>query len=210
MPVVWTFGDSYTDGFRSSEKWAKEYVQWKGYQPKTFGEIVSHTLGFSLENLGKGGSSNYEIFERFCEVANRINHNDLVIFGWSSPIRFRLVNNFGEWASILPNFKDQSNVFSNISQETINEILINREAKLYSSEVNHWINLIHLVLKNTLVIHWTPFSSSIDAELFESIETIYNETKGELDDRHFNEKAHRKLSDYILSIYWNNKNKNLL
>jgi hypothetical protein len=210
MPVVWTFGDSYTDGFRSSERWAKEYVQWKGYQPKTFGEIISHILGFHLENLGKGGSSNYQIFEIFCKVADRIEKNDLVIFGWSSPIRFRLVNKFDEWTSILPNFKNQSNVFNNISQETFTEILINRESKLYSTEVNHWINLIHLVLKNTIIIHWTPFSSCINAELFESIETIYNETKGEIDDRHLNEKGHKKLSEHILSNYWNIKNKNLL
>jgi len=206
MATVWTFGDSNTDGFRSSDLWARKYVEWKGYQPKVYGEIIAEKLDFELVNLGKGGSDNYTIFETFCESIDKIKKNDIIIFGWSSQIRFRLVADGGVWKSILPMYEKKTNEIKNISQDTIDEMLVNRNHYLYSIEVNNWIKLINFTLKNNTVIHWTAFKSSINSIFIGGIERISIETNDEIIDGHFSEKGQLELSDKLLSTFIKNKN----
>jgi hypothetical protein len=33
MSNLWTFGDSFTEGFNEKYPWADEYIKWKGYTP---------------------------------------------------------------------------------------------------------------------------------------------------------------------------------
>lgn len=203
MATVWTFGDSNTDGFRSTDLWAKEYVAWKGYQPKVYGEIIADRLKFELVNLGKGGSDNYSIFETFCESIKRIEKNDIIIFGWSSPLRYRLVSDENYWKPILPRFKGNDKSLKNISMNTINEILLNRDNKLYSIEVNHWIRLINLAFKDNIVKHWTAFECDIDA-IYIGVERICLETNNEVVDGHFSEKGHLELSEKLMATFIKN------
>ena len=41
MATVWAFGDSLTEAFSPNFKWTKEYIEWKGYTPKVYGNFVS-------------------------------------------------------------------------------------------------------------------------------------------------------------------------
>jgi hypothetical protein len=204
MATVWTFGDSNTDGFRSSDLWAKQYVEWKGYQPKVYGEIIAEKLDFELVNLGKGGSDNYTIFETFCSSIGKIRKNDIIIFGWSSPLRYRLVGFRGGWKSILPmiNLNDKS--LQNISPNTIDEMLLNRNHRLYSIEVNNWIRLINLAFKDNIISHWTSFQCDIDA-MYVGTGRIALETNNEIADGHFSEKGHLELSEILMSTFIKNK-----
>ena len=204
MATVWTFGDSNTDGFRSSDLWAKKYVEWKGYQPKTYGEIIAENLGFELINLGKGGSDNYTIFETFCESIGRIEKNDIIIFGWSSPLRFRLVNDWGFWKPILPMINLNDHSLKNISINTINELLVNRNHTSYSMEVNNWISLINLAFKDNKIVHWTSFKCEIKATHV-GVSRITLDTNGEIDDGHFSEKGHLELSEMLMTSFIENK-----
>jgi hypothetical protein len=204
MATVWTFGDSFTDGFRSIDSWAKKYVKWKGYQPKTYGEIIAENLGFELVNLGKGGSDNYSIFETFCESIGRIKQDDIIIFGWSSPLRYRLISDWGFWRPILPATDSIEEPLKNISMNTINEILVNRNHILCSMEVNNWIRLINLAFKDNKIVHWTAFKCEIDA-IYVGASRITLETNGEIDDGHFSEKGHLELSEILMTPYIKNK-----
>lgn len=204
MATVWTFGDSFTDGFRSVDSWAKEYVKWKGYQPKTYGEIIAENLGFELMNLGKGGSDNYSIFETFCESVGRIKKNDILIFGWSSPLRFRVVGNWDNWKSILPKMNKNAELPKNISKTTVDEIMVNRDHRLCSMEVNNWIRLINLAFKDNKIVHWTAFKCDINAT-YVAASNINLETNGEIDDKHFSEKGHLELSEILMTPYIKNK-----
>ena len=41
MATVWTFGDSLTERYNPDFKWSRDYIEWKGYVPKVYGNFVS-------------------------------------------------------------------------------------------------------------------------------------------------------------------------
>jgi hypothetical protein len=196
---VWTFGDSFTDGFRSNDTWAKTYVDWKGYIPLTYGEIISKELNYELINLGKGGSDNNTIFESFIKNIDNIKDGDIVIIGWSDIGRFRLATKNNEWSSFVPNFDNNLTDMENISDQTIMEICINRLSDVYIDEVNIWINFIKKTIKNFKVINWSSFNQGkINGIFIFELEQITSETNGVIKDFHFSEKGQKQLSEILL------------
>lgn len=202
MATLWTFGDSLTEGFKSNDKWAKTYVKWKGYTPKTYGEIIAEYLQYEIINLGRGGSDNYSIFETFCNNVSKFESDDIIIIGWSDVIRFRLNNKIGSWISLLPNHLNPFDDIDNISQNTIDEILVNRMSKVYIDEVNSWIKLINKLTKDFKIINWSAFNKGKLNCLYVSktIESIDMETKGKILDGHFSEIGHVQLSEKLMSF----------
>ena len=204
---LYIFGDSFSAGFSFESNWTNPYVNWKGYTPKGFGEIISQKLNLELINLAENASDNYSILQKFCDNVKNIKKNDLVIIGWSSPLRFRLVSN--DWITILPNndkFSTKEIDKTKISESTLIEILLNRDDIRYCNEVNSWIKLLNNLDKN--IIHWTPFDQRLDCMFLSKFETIVTETNGELNDWHFSENGHLQLSDLFISKF-KKKNKML-
>jgi hypothetical protein len=204
---LYIFGDSFSAGFSFESNWTNPYVNWKGYTPKGFGEIISQKLNLELINLAENASDNYSILQKFCDNVKNIKKNDLVIIGWSSPLRFRLVSN--DWITILPNndkFSTKEIDKTKISESTLIEILLNRDDIRYCNEVNSWIKLLNNLDKN--IIHWTPFDQRLDCMFLNKFETIVTETNGELNDWHFSENGHLQLSDLFISKF-KKKNKML-
>lgn len=204
---LYIFGDSFSAGFSFESNWTNPYVNWKGYTPKGFGEIISQKLNLELINLADNASDNYSILQKFCDNVKNIKKNDLVIIGWSSPLRFRLVSN--DWITILPNYDKFSTKEidkTKISESTLIEILLNRDDIRYCNEVNSWIKLLNNLDKN--IIHWTPFDQRLDCMFLSKFETIVTETNGELNDWHFSENGHLQLSDLFISKF-KKKNKML-
>lgn len=199
MGTVWTFGDSLTEGFKSGDLWARTYVEWKGYVPMTYGEIVADRLGYQIINLGKGGSDNYSIFEMFCKNINKFEKDDIVIIGWSDVGRFRLSNNNGRWTSIVPNFSNNINNIDNVNQNTVDQILVNRTSKIYIDEVNSWINVIKKSLNGIKFISWSTFNNGkIDGIFIKNIELIMQETNGTINDAHFSELGQKTVAETII------------
>jgi hypothetical protein len=195
---LYIFGDSFSAGFSFESNWTNNYVNWKGYTPKGFDEIISQKLNLELINLAENASDNYSILQKFCDNVKNIKKNDLVIIGWSSPLRFRLVSN--DWITILPNYDKFSTKEidkTKISESTLIEILLNRDDIRYCNEVNSWIKLLNNLDKN--IIHWTPFDQRLDCMFLSKFETIFSETNGELNDWHFSENGHIQLSDLFLN-----------
>jgi hypothetical protein len=202
---LYLFGDSFSAGFSFESNWTNNYINWKGYTPKGFGEIVSQKLSLELINLAENASDNYSILQKFCDNTKNIKKNDLVIIGWSSPLRFRLVSK--DWITILPNYDKFSTKEidkTKISESTLIEILLNRDDVRYCSEVNSWIKLLNNLDKN--IIHWTPFDQRLDCMFLNKFETIFTESNGELNDWHFSENGHIQLSNLFINKF-KNKNK---
>ena len=197
---LYIFGDSFSAGFSFESNWTNNYVNWKGYTPQGFGEIVSQKLNLELINLSENASDNYSILQKFCDNEKSIKKNDLVIIGWSSPLRFRLVSK--DWITILPNYDKFSTKEidkTKISESTLIEILLNRDDVRYCNEVNSWIKLLNNLDKN--IIQWTPFDQRLDCMFLSKFETIVTETNGKLNDWHFSENGHKQLSDLFINKF---------
>jgi len=212
MKRLWTFGDSFTEGYNEKYEWSKNYIKWKGYTPKVYGEVIADRLDVDLKNIGQGGSDNYTILERVCENVDKIKDDDLIIIGWSSPIRFRLV---GEdetvWHSLIPNFNNNIDSFGKmISQSTLDEIFVNRDTSPYQHEVIHWIKLLNKTFKTNTIIHWTHAMHGTNLWNFGQCNRIITETKGEVNDGHYSEIGHIELADALMSIMDSKINKRFL
>lgn len=213
MGTVWTFGDSLTEGFKSGDLWARTYVDWKGYIPMTYGEIVADRFGYQIINLGKGGSDNYSIFEMFCKNINKFEKDDIVIIGWSDVGRFRLSNNNGRWTSIVPNFSNNIKNIDNVSQNTIDEILVNRTSEIYIDEINNWIKLIKKSLQGIKFVSWSTFNNrKVNGLFVADVELISKETDGIINDAHFSELGQRMVAETIIGNITdlNNKKEKLI
>jgi lysophospholipase L1-like esterase len=205
MATVWTFGDSLTERYNPKIDWAEKYIEFKGYHPKVYGNFISENLNYDLQNLGKCGCDNYTIFETFCKTYPLIKDGDIIIFGWTSCLRFRMVNEDNNWQSILPYYENRLIHFNLLSENTINEILINRSNTPYVDELNNKIDFINTICNNKKVIHWTNFHTDLNAFFFaEHIQKIRDETFNKIDDSHFSENGHMRLSKDILYIIENN------
>jgi hypothetical protein len=215
MLKLWTFGDSFTQSFLPNKDckvihWRHQYINWKGYVPKVYGEILSERLNMKLMNYGQGAWDNYSIFESFCKVVKEIKKDDLIIFGWSNSARFRLTDKNGRWINYLPNVNEIAMDAEYMDRDSINKLLANRSNKQYDNEVNNWINLINHTLKNNYVIHWTPFKNTLQALRVNGLEQIRNETNGEIDDAHFSEQGQLNLSQILEAKYNIIKNKEII
>lgn len=205
MDTLWTFGDSLTERYNPEYEWSKLYIDFKGYVPKVYGDVISEKLNLKLNNLGLGGSDNYTILQRFCDVSDKIKNNDVVIFGWSSPLRFRLATKNNKWKTYIPNYTKNQSDIDGISINTIKELLLNRDSIKFCEEINSWIKHIDITLKDIKHVHWTTFDNRINAHMIRNLETIGNETDGIIDDGHFSEKGQVELSEILIN-YLNTKN----
>lgn len=215
MRKLWTFGDSFTEGYKpkhntKTKHWRHHYIDWKGYVPKVYGEVLAEKFGFELRNYGMGSWDNYSIFESFCKVINEIKSDDVIIFGWSSPERFRIVGNDGYWKQMAPSYEKNGDIKHSLSDNTIDELFVNRMNRKYSEEINHWINLINFTFKSIPIIHWTPFVSEVNSHYFCGFETIRDETNGLIDDGHFSESGQVELANKIEFVYNKLTNKDLI
>lgn len=217
MATLWTFGDSLTDSFLpptdSLKHWRHEYVEWKGYIPKVYGEHIANELNLTLINKGIAGASNSQIFEEFCKVSHIINPNDILIFGWTNIERFRLVTKNNNWINIFANLrlKNSDKNFLNetideldsITKETIFQTLFNRSNDLYISELESWINLINTSFKQNKVLHWTWDNRKINGCInipLENFENITLETTNYINDNHLSELGQKNISEYMVKL----------
>jgi hypothetical protein len=221
LKTLWTFGDSFTQPFDETPfGWMIDYVKWKGYVPKVYGQIISDELGLCYENKARAGISNYDIFESICKSVNLIKDDDVIIIGWSNLLRFRLVNHPSShlWEAFQPNYMGLK-LPEGISIDTINEIIINRSnTELYKEEVNNWIKLLKHTFKNNTILFWSWSDRDwgMPTSQYESMlpnskyENIRDETNGEVNDNHWSETGHIQFANYILPKLKTEKCTNLL
>lgn len=216
MKKLWIFGDSFSasNNREHVESWRRKYIKWKGYVPKVWSEYLNETLNYRLINLSISGTDNYSIFDTIIDNIDKIESNDIVIIGWTSTLRFRLIDKNNNFNTLRPSrISDKSTLntsfeYKNISLDTINQILVNRDNILYEYELNRFIKIINLYLKNVKVLHWSPFQihqpnlkiKRIDG--LDLLKTITIESNNELIDYHYSESAHIELSNKIYNILY--------
>lgn len=200
---IWIFGDSFSTPFDEPTLgiFAQQYIKWKGYTPKTFGDLLGEELGLDVVHLAKGGTDNDTIFESVYQSAPLIQKGDIVIIGWSFIGRFRLGNKSNGFTTIIPNFKINESI-DFISPNTIDEILINRSFRIWVRELYNRCIFLNWLFKDMKLIQWTPFLDSTNTKLFSptKIDMILNETNRELEDGHYSEKGHRELTEVFLEL----------
>jgi hypothetical protein len=203
MKNIWYFGDSNTEAYNPQYLWAKEYIDWKGYVPKHWTELLSERMRLPSHNLGKGGCDNYTIFDTLINNLDRISDGDIVIIGWSTPVRGRIANlDTNEWFTIVPMGKPNLKCISN---NTIWEIVSLRDSELYINEVLGWQKLIIKALSKNKVIFWSYFSEFANKGLVDynhwsnkrETLSIKSETKGLVSDNHFGEAGNKVISDVM-------------
>lgn len=211
---LWIFGDSFSSNFTLGSKltWIKDYIDYIGYEPKSYGNIMGDVLNYDVINCAKSGNSNYDIFSSFLNNVDNIKKEDIVIIQFSSVYRFRLVNKNDEFESVSGGWNYLFNHF-NESNLTIQEIGINRLSKKYLTEIDDWIKVIKLLLPNDKLLFWTPFSESTGnpniLPLF-NFTHIAEETNYKIKDSHYGEIGHKELSEYFLKIITKEKKLNLI
>ena len=205
--MIWIFGDSYSAPFDNFEMgpWSKEYIKWKGYVPKTYGDNIADKLNTEVRNFALGGSDNDTIFESIIKNAPEFKKDDIIIVGWSSIVRFRLVNDAGNLVFVLPNM-DNSKLISDVSQTTMNEILVNRSKSLYFEEFKIRFNFLNWLLKDMKFIQWTPFVANFLTHKYvlgfvkENKTKINLETDGVINDTHYSELGHIELTNDFIKL----------
>lgn len=207
---LWVFGDSFSVPFKKIEKECP-YVHYKGYCPKIYSELLSEKLEYNLIDMSVGGCSNYSLFHKFIDCIEKIKPNDILIFGWTQPIRFRVASKHNDFYDVMiAVVKHMTDMFT-LKIDTLQDITINRnENSVYYTELSDYIKLINFTLKNNKIIHWTWVEPSnkffTDEKQYEK--TYYDllepykkyllikeETNKEIDDFHYGEIAHLELSE---------------
>ena len=209
MGKLYIFGCSYSalnDMKLLNDPSLKKYYEYRGGSfPITWSEILAKKLDLALVNTARWGSDNYTIFEDFCKVSDKITSEDIVIIGWSQTLRFRLYSQSVNKLSSINVWKTNDNRhFSNISQQTIEEIIVNRDSKLWLDEVRSWMNIItHLSkLTNFKLYYWSFFNEIPEIYVLNDVldygaEYITHETNSEIINEHMGEIGHQKQAKYF-------------
>lgn len=210
MSRIWVFGDSFSESFgvgmHEQHNWRQRYVDWKGYAPKVFGEIISEQMGLPLTNSALGGVDNNHVFHTFCNIYDRIHKNDIVIIGWTNQERFRLASKNNNWGYFLPNYRKSGlnlskvlESFEFITEETIDSILLNRSSDIYTNELTNIIRFINRILEKNIVVHWgwDPRIEKTGAFYSGSHNTIAMETNNVVDDPHWSEIGHVSFAELL-------------
>lgn len=125
MNKLWIFGDSFSNNFTlTNNENVKRYLEIiQKTEIKYWPQILAEKFNFELVNYAKGGNSNYQIFQDFCDSCHLIKENDIVIIGWGLIEKFRISEN-NTFLNIHPS---NTRSFFNMSKETLDAVIENRK-----------------------------------------------------------------------------------
>lgn len=209
MSKLFVFGDSFSAHYDLQAKHFIDYHKFLNGEPfpKIWPVLLSEKLNMELQTTGIGGACNYTIFEEFSKHSHKINEDDVVIIGWTYLERFRVFDPINKtFRTCVPNFKDIRKI-KNMSDETIEEMLINRSYSYWLKEVRNWENLIvrlQSFVKFKLII-WSFDIRHSKIPHFDlhhvlgsmGAETIIQETNNIVNDGHYGKMGHIKQAEYF-------------
>lgn len=204
MNNLWVYGDSFSMDMNLD--FADIFVQYCDYKKRNvncYGDFIAKELNLNLINRAIGGIDNYTILENICKDIENIKEGDLVVIGWSSQTRFRIVYDITNyWVPVA----NQGDSFEpNLDNVSIQKILTNRLHDLYDLEIKNWDKLIKKSLMNNFLYTWTWYNMGFTNQF----QNIKEETNGLVDDGHWSETGHENFAKYILKIYYEWKDKQL-
>jgi hypothetical protein len=190
--MIWIFGDSFSANFdyfkKGNYKSIDEYLNYKGYIPKTYSQLLAEELNEEITNLSRIGSDNSLIILRIMENYSKIKENDIVLINWTSIERFKIVFE-NDW---VPSLTYNTNV---LSINVYDEISLLRQHVLYIKEQLTFIKFVEEIFKTQRVFQWT-WQTIFNTDKFMNY-TILKETNNKIDDTHYGEDGHKFLYNYI-------------
>jgi len=170
--TLWTFGCSFTAEWHPLNNTPPnnydKYKIWRGGNlPKVWPTILSECMGFDLQNLGKGASSNDMIFKTFCHNVKDINEGDVVVIGWTSMLRALMANqNTHQLQDVLV-----SQDYPEFDRNFLDYYFINRSEDAWSQQIIAYIEIINELAKSKKfkVVYW-----SSDDKLFNYLENHFD------------------------------------
>ena len=144
------FGDSHTQSFESHlnarSGWAVDYINHIGETPKCFADIIGEYYDIEIINEGKGGTSNYTIFENFLRTYQTIRPIDIVVFGWTSEGRFRIANEVNDFVDVTP-FNPHPPQNDDVPKNVTDIISVNKVTyNIWWKEISDFIQIAKSVL----------------------------------------------------------------
>ena len=221
MSKLFVFGCSFSglhdSGLLNNPDMKKYYNFRGGNFPLTWSELLANDLGVELHNKALWGLDNYSIYEKFCIELNQIKKDDIVIIGWSGVNRFRLYSEiFNELVSVNIWSTNQNFEFKDVSKQTFEEIIVNRDNHRWVLEVYNWMTTINKLSEAIgFKLHYWSFFKEFhdlyiaDKLLLNGAEYITMETNGEIHNDHFGEIGHKVQCEYFKKIILNPKTKNI-
>ena len=152
MNTLWIFGDSFSSDFDYNNLHENHisYMKITGVSDiPLWATILAEKLGYDIKNLAKGGSSNYQIFQDYCDSCHLIQPNDIVIVGWGLIDKFRI----SEKNKVINVHPNNTRDYENISKSTLDEIVKNRGeiyngVDVWAGEVYGWERAMDTLSKN--------------------------------------------------------------
>lgn len=187
MTTLYTFGCSYTEGFKMVHDNYKKYFEFLDNRvPKSWPNILSEKLDCYLKNYGEGASGNQQIFCEICKKSDEFKRNDIVIVQWSFIERYRIADNNGGWLKKGPGSQIESN--NELNNDCHESIVINRTQKQYIEEIYDYEKIIDRLSKEVgfEIYYWTIIN-----------DLIYNLPKNKLNQKKY------LLHDYIIDQHDN-------
>ena len=158
-PVLYMFGDSHTQTFKShyesGQTWSVQYVKHLGFVPEHYAELIPKYFDINVVNGGRGGASNYTIFDTFLNLMSQIKPKDILIFNWTSEGRFRIADDVNQFVDIIP-FNPHPKQNENVKKSTTEEIALNRVSySIWYKEISNFIKIIKNLFPNNQIYHWS-------------------------------------------------------
>jgi hypothetical protein len=174
MKTLHAFGCSFTEEYMGAADFTRKTGTYYDYYvargesfPKNWVDLLAEKLNIpNFINYGRGGSCNYDIFQKFCDNLDKINPGDVVIMGWTDAVRFRISSNDGSHFISIGVSTPDTTWNDNYSIETAEEVWVNRSCSAFTNEIYSFEKLIddYAKHKGFEVFYWGLMNDVINSE----------------------------------------------
>lgn len=207
---LWIFGDSFSVPFERVKN-EHPYVPYKGHNVKIFSELICEKLNINLMDQSNGGSSNYDIFHTFIKNLDNIKNDDIIIFGWTQIIRFRIASKINDFYDVIIAVVEHMKQLIDVPSESLYDITLNRSKNsIYFDELCDYIKIIKQSKPNCKILNWTwvepIFNDEYEKNFYNLLipyvkyKNIKEETNGDVNDFHYGEVAHQNLYEDLIKF----------
>lgn len=213
MKTLWTFGDSFTNGYGYIDDGTyvyeddshKKYIKYKTESDDIWPNLLSKRLNCNLKNLSEGGFSNDKILDSIFDSISQFEKDDIVIISRTFNSRFDVpdINTSSYFKTIhgerLQLIKDKMEHMYDINDKFEQQTILNFGVlfmgnSLYKKRNDLRFQSFEQIIQKLVskVIIW-----DVDSEFRKSFETIAHHTHHEINDYHFSYNAHRQIFEYF-------------
>jgi hypothetical protein len=207
MNTIHTFGDSFTFGHGCVEHCSfTEYYKYKEDDDDIWPNHLAKKLGMNVNNYGKNGFCNEQIFESVLNNFDFLKENDIIFIEKTYHNRLWVPTNM-EWVSALSDNEIEKKYRKDKLEKTFSkeetEALINFHyyfsiKKLYEKRNNDRFNFLKKILVNNIKVQdciiWDM------PKIYTSFESIKTATNNKFIDFHFSFKGHKQFAEYMENV----------